>query len=78
MGLQMVNAHLLDLYGRDYNANGNNALAVENMRSAGFKKINLDLMYGFAKQSQEDFENSLRATIALCPDVITLLGFTKN
>ena len=72
MGLQMVNPRLLRDYGRDSNKIGYNRQAVENIRAAGFQRVNIDLMYGFAKQSLEDFRRTLEYTIRLNPEYITL------
>lgn len=72
MGLQMVNPKLLRDYGRDLNKIGYNRQAVENIRRAGFRRFNIDLMYGFAKQSSEDFRRTIEYTIHLDPEYITL------
>jgi oxygen-independent coproporphyrinogen-3 oxidase len=72
MGLQMVNPKLLREYERDINKIGYNHQAVENIRQAGFRRFNIDLMYGFAKQSLEDFQQTLEYTIRLEPEYITL------
>lgn len=72
MGLQMVNPKLLRDYGRNLNKIGYNHQAVENIRRAGFRRFNIDLMYGFAKQSSEDFRRTLEYTIRLNPEYITL------
>lgn len=72
MGMQMVNPKLLRAYDRDLHRVGFNRPAINNMRAAGFATINVDLMYGFARQSTEDFHATLRAAIDLAPDVITL------
>ncbi len=72
MGLQMVNPKLLRVYGRDLNTAGHNLQAVANIRKAGFQNFNIDVMYGFARQSVEDFRQTLLATVQLDPEVITL------
>jgi oxygen-independent coproporphyrinogen III oxidase len=71
MGLQMLNAHLRAAYARQ----GDTSLhqrAVEAVRAAGFRRFNIDLMYGFAQQSASDFAATIEHTLALAPDVITL------
>ncbi len=71
MGVQTVSEKLLSEFGRD----GSKSLyekAISNMRKAGFERINIDLMYGFLKQSETDFDNTLRYAIALNPEYITL------
>ena len=72
MGLQMVNPRLLREYGRELNEVGYNRRAVDNLRAAGFERLNIDLMYGLAKQGLEDFRRSLAYTIELAPEYITL------
>ncbi|GAK55910.1 putative oxygen-independent coproporphyrinogen III oxidase [Candidatus Vecturithrix granuli] len=72
MGLQMVNPKLLHDYGRDLNKIGYNHLAVENIRRAGFQRFNIDVMYGFARQTLEDFRQTLDYTIRLDPEYLTL------
>ena len=46
--------------------------AVRHIRDAGFGRLNLDLMYGFARQSAEAWRASVEQTIALGPEYITL------
>lgn len=72
MGLQMVNPRLLRVYGRELNDVGHNRKAVDNIRRAGFRALNIDVMYGFAKQSPDDFVATLESTVELAPEVITL------
>lgn len=72
MGLQMVSPALLKEYGRDLHEVGFNGPAVRNIRDAGYREFNIDLMYGFAKQQLSDFLFTLKATIDLSPDCITL------
>lgn len=71
MGIQTVSEKLLNDLGRE----GTTQIyekAVQNIRHAGFEKFNIDLMYGFLYQNDEDFENTLKYAIALKPDYITL------
>lgn len=71
MGFQTVSEKLLESLGRE----GSKSIyekAVENIRNAGFDRLNIDLMYGFLNQSDEDFANTIRYTIALQPEFITL------
>jgi len=71
MGLQVVSDHLLQQYGRAARVE-ENAVAVEHVRRAGFACLNLDLMYGLARQSLDDLRHSLEAALRLDPEVITL------
>lgn len=71
MGFQTVSEKLLESLGRE----GSKSIyerAVENIRKAGFDRMNIDLMYGFLNQSDEDFANTIKYTIALSPEFITL------
>ncbi|MBD3309473.1 radical SAM protein [candidate division KSB3 bacterium] len=72
MGLQMVNPRLLKVYDRDINKIGYNHQAVEHIRQAGFQRFNIDVMYGFAKQTPEEFQQTLEYTLQLDPEYITL------
>lgn len=71
MGFQTVSETLLESLGRE----GSKSIyenAVDNIRKAGFDRLNIDLMYGFLSQSDEDFANTIKYTIALGPEFITL------
>lgn len=72
MGLQVVSPRLLRDYGRDLNRVGHNRRAVDNIRAAGFRRFNIDLIYGLARQTEEDLERSVAYTIDLAPDYVTL------
>jgi oxygen-independent coproporphyrinogen-3 oxidase len=72
IGLQLVNPRLLRAYGREINEVGHNRRAVDNIREAGFERLNIDLMYGLARQSLDDLRATLEQTIALSPEYITL------
>ena len=71
LGFQTVNDELLAKLNRE----GSKHLydrAVENIRKAGFTRFNIDLMYGFATQTNEDFRATVRYTISKNPEYITL------
>lgn len=71
MGFQTVSEKLLESLGRE----GSQFIyekAVANIRKAGFDRLNIDLMYGFLNQSDEDFANTIKYTIAMNPEFITL------
>jgi len=71
MGIQTVSEKLLNDLGREGTALIYER-AVENIRKAGFAKFNIDLMYGFLHQADEEFAATLRYATALAPDFITL------
>ncbi len=71
MGFQTVSPKLLESLGRE----GSEFIyekAVSNIRKAGFDRLNVDLMYGFLNQSDDDFANTVKYTIAMNPEFITL------
>ena len=72
MGVQTVNPRLLRAVGRRATRLDWNRRAAENIRAAGFRKFNVDLMYGFAGQSLSSVEATLRHALALQPEHITL------
>ncbi|MBQ2101136.1 MAG: radical SAM protein [Lachnospiraceae bacterium] len=71
MGFQTVSPKLLESLGRE----GSEFIyekAVQNIRKVGFDRLNIDLMYGFLNQTDEDFANTVKYTIAMHPEFITL------
>jgi len=48
---------------------------VKELRRAGVKSLNFDLMYGLPQQGLEELERTLRGSIALQPDRIALFGY---
>jgi len=71
MGIQTVNKELLESFERKGSVKLYQA-ATENIRKAGFDQLNIDLMYGFLHQSEEDFAATVQFTIGLNPEYITL------
>jgi len=72
MGIQTVNARLLEQIGRENATMALNRDATENIRAAGFQRFNVDLMYGFARQSVASWEATLAHAISLEPEYVTL------
>jgi oxygen-independent coproporphyrinogen-3 oxidase len=72
MGIQVIQPDLLRVLNREQNGIEQHDRAVEAIRAAGFSRLNLDLMYGFADQSLQSWEATLRHAIALEPEYITL------
>jgi len=71
MGVQTVNTELLEKMERE----GGTLLyqrAVDAIRNAGYKRLNIDLMYGFKEQSVDDFKSTVEYTVSLSPEYITL------
>lgn len=71
MGVQTVSPRLLEELGREGEPQIDE-LAMKHLREAGFRHVNLDLMYGFLHQTDVDLDATLRYAIALEPDFITL------
>lgn len=72
MGIQVIQPDLLKVLNREGNGIEHHQRAVEHIRGAGFRKLNLDLMYGFAGQSLESWRATLEHALSLQPDYITL------
>jgi oxygen-independent coproporphyrinogen-3 oxidase len=72
MGIQVIQPDLLRVLNRSGNGVEHHHRAVDAIRRAGFKRLNLDLMYGFADQSLESWAATLDHAIALNPEYITL------
>jgi oxygen-independent coproporphyrinogen III oxidase len=71
MGIQTISEKLLNELGREGTTHIYEK-ATSNIRKAGYKMFNIDLMYGFLHQSEDDFENTIRYAIGLKPEYITL------
>jgi len=72
MGIQTENSTLLKNMNRGYQSNLKYDLAIENFRKVGFKKINLDIMYGLPNQTLQSWEETLRFIIGFQPDQISV------
>ena len=71
MGIQTVSEKLLNELGREGSTHIYEQ-AVRNIRAAGYERFNVDLMYGFLHQTDEEFESTLRYAMTLDPEYITL------
>ena len=71
MGIQTVSETLLNELGREGTTHIYEQ-AMKNIRNAGFERVNVDLMYGFLHQSDEDFAATIRYAISLAPEYVTL------
>ncbi len=72
MGVQTINPRLLQEVGRSATSVSYNLAAAEAIRRAGFRRFNVDIMYGFAHQSLTGLQATLEHVIFLAPDYITL------
>jgi oxygen-independent coproporphyrinogen-3 oxidase len=72
MGVQTTHLKLARALNREYEGLTMLESAVRNIRKAGFRRFNIDLMYGFPDQAPEGWSNTVRQVIALEPEYITL------
>ena len=72
MGIQVIQPDLLKILARDGNGVEHHQRAVAHIRAAGFARLNIDVMYGFADQSVQSLAATMAHTIALSPEYITL------
>lgn len=72
MGVQVSETKLLADLGRADNGVAEQRRAAENILGAGFRRFNVDLMYGFANQTLDGWRATLEHAIRLGPDAITL------
>jgi oxygen-independent coproporphyrinogen-3 oxidase len=72
MGIQVIEPGLLKVLNREANGVETHRAAVDHLREAGFRRLNLDLMYGFKDQSLEGWRATVRHAIDLAPEYVTL------
>lgn len=75
LGVQSWDDALLKLLGREHNADQAKA-SFHILREAGFENVNIDLMFGLPGQTLEQWEETLRKTIALGPEHISTYCLT--
>lgn len=73
LGVQSTRAHVLAALGRHHDA-GHVTRAVETVGAAGIDSFNVDMIYGAAGETIEDWEASVRDVIDLDPDHIAAYG----
>jgi len=72
IGVQTVSSVLLAEVGRTHTSLDDDCRAAEAIRTAGFGKFNVDVMYGFAGQSLDSLEATLQHSFDLAPEYLTL------
>ncbi len=72
MGVQVIQPDLLRVLNRDGNGAELHRRAVDHLRDAGFCRLNLDVMYGFADQTLPGVEATIAHTLSLAPEYVTL------
>jgi len=74
-GVQSMQDHVLRALGRTHDP-ANVTSAVASARAAGIARINLDLIYGAAGESVDDWRATLDATLALEPSHVSAYALT--
>jgi oxygen-independent coproporphyrinogen-3 oxidase len=75
LGVQSMSTHVLSSLGRTHDQR-NVDLAVSAIRAAGIPTFNLDLIYGAAGESVEDWRHTVQAALALEPPHVSAYGLT--
>jgi len=69
MGIQSLSGKLI---GRADASAADNIQATENIRAAGFDQFNVDIMYGFAHQGNDDVIRTVEHVLDIDPEFVTL------
>ncbi len=77
LGIQSLSDQDLVLLGRPHTSR-EGMDAFENARRAGFPSVGMDLIYGIPGQTQKEWENSLRGTIGLGPDHLSIYALSVD
>ncbi|MFM9121177.1 MAG: coproporphyrinogen-III oxidase family protein, partial [Acidimicrobiaceae bacterium] len=75
IGVQSTVDHVLKSLGRTHNPD-NVQRSVSCVRQAGFETFNLDIIYGAAGESLDDWSRTLRDVVALDPPHVSAYGLT--
>ena len=75
IGVQSFDGQVLRFYNRAHNAE-ESLLSIERAKSAGFKKLSIDLMYGFPQTDHRLWKEDLAKAIALDPGHISSYALT--
>ena len=75
LGIQTTNDKYLKYLGRCHDAR-TAVSAFENLRKAGFENINLDLMYSFPGQTDQEIRDDVRALVSLDSEHVSLYTLT--
>lgn len=71
LGVENFDAHILEINGRAHRTN-EIYRAYDFARSVGFPQINIDLIAGMVEETDENWRENVRKTIALAPDSVTI------
>lgn len=73
LGVQAFNDKLLSTVGRVHNA-GQAREAIGRLRTAGFRNINLDLMFGLPAQNLKLWQETVEEALSFAPEHLSLYG----
>jgi oxygen-independent coproporphyrinogen-3 oxidase len=71
LGVENFDAHILEINGRAHRATEIDR-AYNYARSVGFPQINIDLIAGMVEETEENWRENIRKTIAMAPDSVTI------
>lgn len=75
VGVQSFSQRKLDFYGR-FTTPDECVRALVDVRDAGFRNYNLDLIYGSSQETREEFENDIRTALNFSPTHISAYCLT--
>lgn len=75
VGIQSFSQRKLDFYGR-FTTPDDCVRALVDVRDAGFRNYNLDLIYGSSRETREEFENDIRTALSFSPTHISAYCLT--
>jgi len=75
IGVQSFDDSALSFLGRIHDADAARS-AFEAARTAGFRNIGIDLIYGIPGQTPESWASTINETISLCPDHVSMYELT--
>jgi len=75
IGVQSMSPHVLASLGRTHDPD-NVHRAVDAVRAAGIERLNLDLIYGAAGESPDDWARTLAEAVAMSPDHVSAYALT--
>ena len=75
VGVQSFSQRKLDFYGR-LTTPDDCVRALSDVRDAGFRNYNLDLIYGSSRETPEEFENDIRTAMSFSPTHISAYCLT--
>jgi oxygen-independent coproporphyrinogen-3 oxidase len=71
LGVENFDDHILEINGRAHHSK-EIARAYDYARSIGFPQINIDLIAGMVEETEENWKENIRKTIAMAPDSVTI------